>query len=182
MNKEKFIDWPYFIGLMLVPIVVVGLLFLYAKIDELTRYDPAFFTEEFRERYHSPGMIAIELEPILREGDVDSIRELLGTRRGLKKLEARPDLILVFLLEADEKYFHYLYFDISDYNRVIQYIREWNGRFVASKMDLYYYMESGQWKVIAGPIAAAWWSLVLVFTAGVYVYRRTRTARQKMYG
>lgn len=182
MNKEKYIDWPYFIGLMLVPVIVVGILFLYAKIDELTRYDPAYFTEEFRERYHSPGMVAIALEPILREGDEDSIRELLGTRRGLKKLEARPDLILVFLLEADEKYFHYLYFDIRDYNRVMEYIREWNGRFVASKMDLYYYMDSGQWKVIAGPLAAAWWSLVIVFTAGVYVYRRTRIARQKMYG
>lgn len=94
---------------MLVPVVVVGLLFLYAKIDEMTRYDPAFFTEEFRDIYHSPGMVAIALEPILREGDVDSIRELLGTRRSLKRIEARPDLILVFLLEADEKYFHYLF-------------------------------------------------------------------------
>ncbi|HEY45544.1 MAG: hypothetical protein AMJ88_12400 [Anaerolineae bacterium SM23_ 63] len=182
MNKEKYIDWPYFIGLMLVPIVVVGLLFLYAKINELTRYDPAYFTEEFLERYHSPGMVAIALEPILREGDVDSIRELLGTRRGLNKLEARPDLILVFLLEADEKYFHYLFFDSSDYNRVLQYIRKWNGRYVLSRMDLYYYMDSGQWKVFAGPLAAAWWSLVIVVTVGVVAYRRTKIARIKMYG
>ena len=182
MNKEKYIDWPYFVGLMLVPFVVVGLLFIYAKIDEMTRYDPAFFTEEFLEKYSSPGPVAIALEPILREGDVDSIRELFGTRRGLIKLEARPDLIFVFLLEADEKYFHYLYFDSSNYNRVLQYIREWNGRYVLSRMDLYYYMDSGQWKVIAGPLAAAWWSLVIVVTAGVFVYRRTRTARMKMYG
>ena len=182
MNKEKYIDWPYFVGLMLVPIVVVALLFVYAKIDERTRYDPAFFTKEFRDLYHSPGMVAIALEPILREGDVDSIRELLGTRKGLKEIEARPDLILVFLLEADEKYFHYLFFDSSDYNRVLQYIREWNGRYILSRMDLYYYMDSGQWKVIAGPLAAAWWSLVIVVTAGIYVYRRTRASRQKMYG
>lgn len=181
MKKEKLIDWPYFFGLMLVPVVVVGLLFLYAKIDEMTRYDPAFFTEEFRDIYHSPGMVAIALEPILREGDVDSIRELLGTRRSLKRIEARPDLILVFLLEADEKYFHYLFFDSSDYNRVMQYIREWNGRYVLSRMDLYYYMDSGEWKVIAGPLVAAWWSLVIVVTAGVIVYRRTRISRQKMY-
>jgi hypothetical protein len=182
MNKEKYIDWPYFVGLMLVPIVIVGLLFVYAKIDERIRYDPAFFTEEFRDLYHSPGMVAIALEPILREGDVDSIRELFGTRRGIKRIEARPDLIFVFLLEADEKYFHYLYFDSSDYNRVLQYIREWNGRYVLSRMDLYYYMDSGQWRVIAGPLAAAWWSLVIVFTAGVYAYRRTRAARREMYG
>jgi hypothetical protein len=181
MNKEKYIDWPYFVGLMLVPIVVVALLFVYAKIDERIRYDPAFFTEEFRDLYHSPGMVAIALEPILREGDLDSIRELLGTRKGLKEIEARPDLILVFLVEADEKYFHYLFFDSSDYNRVLQYIREWNGRYVLSRMDLYYYMDSGQWKVIAGPLAAAWWSLVIVVTASIYVYRRTKASSLKMY-
>jgi hypothetical protein len=182
MNKEKYIDWPYFVGLMLVPIVIVGLLFVYAKIDERIRYDPAFFTEEFRDLYHSPGMVAIALEPILREGDVDSIRELFGTRRGIKRIEARPDLIFVFLLEADEKYFHYLYFDPTDYNRVMQYIRKWNGRYVLSRMDLYYYMDSGQWRVIAGPLATAWWSLVIVVTVGVFVYRRTKVTRQKMYG
>jgi hypothetical protein len=182
MNKEKFIDWPYVVGLILVPLIVVGLLFLFAKIDEMTRYDQALFTEEYKELYHSPGMVAIALEPILREGDVDSIRPLLGTRRGLNRIEARPDLILVFLLDSDEKYFHYLFFDPSDYNRVMQYVREWNGRYVLSRMDLYYYMDSGQWKVLAGPLAAAWWSLVLVVTAGIYVFRRTRSMRQRLYG
>ncbi|HEY42916.1 MAG TPA: hypothetical protein G4O11_02930 [Anaerolineae bacterium] len=181
MDKKRIIDWPYFIGLMLVPVIIVAILFLYAKIDELTRYDPAYFTEEYLERYPSPGMVAIGLEPVLREGDEDAMQELLGTRRGIKSIEARPDLILVFLLEADEKYFHYLYFDASDYNRVLQYIKKWNGRYIASKMDLYYYMDSGQWKVVAGPLAFAWWSLVIVFTAGVFVYRRSRAAQQKRY-
>jgi hypothetical protein len=181
MSKKRTIDLPYFIGLMLVPVVIVAILFLYAKIDELIRYDPAYFTEEYQELYPSPGMVAIALEPVLREGDEDAMKELLGTRRGIKRIEARPDLILVFLLEADGKYFHYLYFDASDYNRVLQYIKKWNGRYIASKMDLYYYMDSGQWKVVAGPLAVAWWSLVLVVTAGVFVYRRTKAARQHMY-
>jgi len=90
-------------------------------------------------------------------------------------------LLLIFLLSVDGDYFQYLYFNADDYNRVVQYVTEVGGRYVASEPDLYFYMDSGRWLGVAGPIATTWWILVTVFTAGVLVYRRTAVSRQKMY-
>lgn len=181
MKKERYIDWPYFIGLMFVPVIVVVILFLYTKIDEINRYDEAFFTEEYAEVYHSPGMVAIDLEVALRDGDVALMNELVGTRRRIASLEPRPDLILVFLIDSDETYYHFLLFDKSNYNRVLQYVKEENGRYIAAKRDLFFLMDSGQWKLTATPLAVAWWSLVLVVTFSIYVYRRMRVVRRDLY-
>lgn len=182
MKQTKIIDWPYFIGLMLLPAIVVALLFLYTAIEESFRYDPAYFTDEFLARYDTPGSVAIALEPVLREGDEEMMAELLGINRSPRDIKARPDLILTFMIDSDEVYFHYLYFDASDYNRLIQYVKKQNGRYITSEMDLHFYIKSGQWKVVAGPVAAAYWSLVITLTIGVYAYRRMRIAREKMYG
>jgi len=126
--------------------------------------------------------VAIALEPVLREGDEEMMAELLGINRSPRDIKARPDLILTFMIDSDEVYFHYLYFDASDYNRLIQYVKKQNGRYITSEMDLHFYIKSGQWKVVAGPVAAAYWSLVITLTIGVYAYRRMRIAREKMYG
>ena len=182
MEKTKLIDWPYFLGLMLVPFIVIASLFLYTAVEEFIRYDPAYFTDAFLDLYDTPGSVAIALEPVLRNGDEVMMAELLGLRRSPQTVEPRPDLILTFMIASDEVYFHYLYFDASDYNRVIQYVKKQDGRYITAEMDLHYYIKSGQWKVVAGPLVAAYWSLVITLTAGIYVYRRMRVVRQKMYG
>ncbi|MGH2619546.1 MAG: hypothetical protein ACRDHG_03095 [Anaerolineales bacterium] len=181
MNKKRLIDWQYVFGLLLLPIAVVLVLHGVRAVQELTRYEEAYFTEAYLNRYETPGSVAIELEQALRQGDHQLMAGLVGTRRGPAPIEPRPSLIYVFLLSVEGDYFQYLYFTADDYNRVVQYVTEVRGRYVASEPDLYFYMDSGRWRGVAGPIAISWWILVSVFTAGVWVYRRTVASRQRMY-
>ena len=181
MNKKRLIDWPYVIGLLLLPVAVVLVLHGVKAFQALTRYDAAYFTEEYLNRYETPGSVAIDLEQALRQGDSQLMAGLIGTKRGPAPIVPRPSLIYVFLLSVDGDYFEYLYFNADDYSRVVQYVTEVRGRYVASEPDLYYYMDSGRWREVAGPVAISWWILVAVFTAGVMVYRRTAISRQKMY-
>ena len=181
MNKKRLIDWPYVIGLLLLPIAVVLVLHGVRAVQEATRYDEAYFTEEYLRRYETPGSVAIDLEQALRHGDSQLMAGLVGTRGGPAPIEPRPSLIYVFLLSVDGDYFQYLYFNADDYNRVVQYVTEVGGRYVASEPDLYFYMDSGRWLGVAGPIATTCWILVTVFTAGVLVYRRMAVSRQEMY-
>lgn len=180
-KDRRMVDWPYVIGLIALPVVVVVFIYGVTRVQELARYDPAYFTSEFLERYESPGSVAIGLERALREGDRQLMDELLGTRRGSPPLEPRPSLIFVFLLDREGGYFQYLYFNSIDYHRVIQYVKEQDGRYVASLADLYFYMDSGRWSEVAAPIAATWWILVVVYTAATYVYRRMAAARKEMF-
>jgi len=181
MNKKRLIDWPYVIGLLLLPIVVVMILFGVRAIQGVTRYDEAYFTEAYLSRYETPGSVAIDLEQALRSGDSRLMSELVATRGGPAPIVPRPSLIYVFLLSVDGDYFQFLYFNADDYNRVVQYVTEVRGRYVASEPDLYFYMDSGRWRGVAGPIATTWWILVIVFTAGVFVYRQMGVSRQRMY-
>ena len=97
-------------------------------------------------------------------------------------MEARPDLIYTFMIDLDDVYFHYLYFETRSYRRDMRYVKERDGRFIASETDLYFYMDSGQWRKLAGPLAAIWWILVIVFTTAVYVDRRMAAIRKSMFG
>jgi hypothetical protein len=181
MNKKRLIDWPYVIGLLLLPIAAVLVLQGIRAVQEQTRYDEVYFTGDYLSRYETPGSVAIDLEQALRHGDSQLMAELVGTRSGPAPIVPRPSLIYVFLLSVDGDYFQYLYFNADDYNRVVQYVTEVRGRYVASEPDLYFYMDSGRWRGVAGPIAMSWWILVTVFTAGVLAYRRMAVSRQQMY-
>jgi len=181
MNKKRLIDWPYVIGLLLLPIAVVLVLHGVRAVQEQTRYDEAYFAEEYLNQYETPGSVAIDLEQALRHGDSQLMAALVGTRSGPAPIVPRPSLIYVFLLSVDGDYFQFLYFNADDYNRLVQYVTEVRGRYVASEPDLYFYMDSGRWRGVAGPIAISWWILVSVFTAGVLVYRRMAVSRQLMY-
>ena len=182
MKKDKHIDWPYFSGLILIPVVVVAFLFIISVVQGLFRYDPAYFTEEYRARYDTPGSVAVDLERALQDGDENLMEELLGTRHSPKTMPARPDLVLTVMVSSSDKYFHYLYFETRSYRRDMRYVKERDGRFIASETDLYFYMDSGQWRKLAGPLAAIWWILVIVFTTAVYVYRRMAAVRKSMFG
>lgn len=180
-QPRRYVDWPYVLGLVLLPVAGMLVLFGVVLIQSLSRFDPAYFTAPYLERFASPGAVAIELEQALRLGDQQLMAELLATRREPGPMEPRPALIFTFLLGIDGDYFRYLYFDSSNYNRVIQYVTERDGRYVVSEPDLYYYIDSGRWTTVAAPVAATWWILVIVYTIATYVYRRTAAARRRMY-
>lgn len=181
MRARRLIDWPYVFGLLSLPAVIVGLLFAIYFIQAATRYDPTFFTGEYLISYETPGSVARALEPALRNGDETRMHALLGTKRPPAPMEPRPELIFALLYDVDDEYFHYLYFDASDYTREIQYVREHEGRYIASRSDLFFYMDSGEWTAVAGPIALTWWVLVIVFTAGVFFYRYMARVRERRY-
>lgn len=179
--ERRYVDWPYVIGLVLLPVLAVILLFGINAIQGLSRFDPQYFTPTYLERYDNPGAVAIALEQALREGDRQLMAELLATRRGPEAMQPHPSLIFIFLLGIEGDYFEYLYLNTSDYNRVIQYVAQQDDRYVASEADLHYYLDSGRWTTVAAPIAATWWILVAVYTAATYVYRRMAAARRRMY-
>lgn len=179
--QRRYVDWPYVLGLVALPVVVVLLLFGIKQIQELTRFDPAYFTDSYLERYESPGSVAIALENGLRDGDEQLMAELLATRSGPGTIDPQPSLIFIFLLGIDGEYFQYLYLNTSDYTRVIQYVKQHQGRYVATGADLYFYIDSGRWTGVAAPISATWWILVAVYTAATYVYRRMAAVRQRMF-
>lgn len=182
MERDRLIDLPYVIGLVLVPLLVVGALFMVKGIQELTRWERVYFQEEYLERYESPGAVALDLESALRTGDTRLMAELRGTGRQPETLEARPRLTFIFLLGIDGDYFHYLYFNTDNYHRLVQHVKPRGERYVTVEEGLYYYMDSGQWVEVAAPLAATWWILTIVFTGGVYVYRLTARSRSRMYG
>jgi hypothetical protein len=180
-SRRKLIDWPYVAGLLITPVVTVAILFMISFIQGATRYDPAYFAGEYLTRYETPGSVARALEIALRVGDEQLMGELLGTKSGATDIEPRPRLIFALLYDVNEKYYHYMYFDASDYTRHMQYVKEHDGRYIASQADLFFYMDSGQWRSVAGPIAVTWWVLVIVFTAGVYFYRSMARVREERY-
>jgi hypothetical protein len=182
MTSPRLIDWPYVIGLMLLPVVLVAVLLLAGKLQQIGRYDPAYFSPVYQDRYDTPGTILTDVEAALHDGDQQLMNELLATRKGSRPLTARPEVGFVFMAGEQGDYLEYLFLDRQNYSRVIQYVREEDGRYIAAEADFYFYMDSGMWVDVAGPLAASWWILVLLFTGGVYLYRRLAVVRLAMWG
>ena len=183
VKPKRLIDWPYVIGLLLLPIFLVLIAFLVSWIQGASRWDPAFFTQDYLDQYEAPGSVAIDLERALREADETLLRQLQGTKRAESVPEPRPQLIYALLWEVDGEYFDYLYFDASTYRRLIQHVRMIQGRYVVVPENLYYYMNSGNWLQVISPLAITWWILVLLFTVMTLVYRymeRWRHQRDEM--
>ena len=182
MTDKKLIDWRFVIGLLLLPGAFLLVLFAIKIVQDFTRYDDSYFTEEYRARYETPSSVAFALEGALREADPELMTELLGTRPGPGPMEPRPSLIYTFLLDTEGDYFQYLYFNADDYHRLVQYVKAENGRYVASEAGLYFYMDSGRWQQVAGPLIAGWWILVIVATGVLYIYRYMARVRESRYG
>ena len=181
MKEKRIMDWPFVIGLLLLPIALLVVMFAIKFIQDFTRYDDSYFTEEYLEQYETPSSVAFALEGALRDADEELMKDLLGTNAGPEPMEPRPSLVYVFLLDKVGDYFHYLYFNQDDYHREVQFIKEENGRYVASEDDLYFYIDSGRWQEVAGPLVATWWLLMIVGTGVMYTYRYMARVRESRY-
>ena len=181
MTSRRVIDWPYVIGLLMLPLFLAGALLLAGELLQLRRYEPAYFTPEYQRLYPTPDAVLYGLETALRDGNQKLMDELLASRKGSHPLAPRPRISFVFLSGALGDYTEYLFLDLKDYSRVVQYVRPQGGRYLAAEADFYFFMDSGKWVEVAGPLAALWWLLLLVFTAGIYVYRKLAAVRQAMW-
>ena len=182
VEEVKLISWRRLFALLLLPLLVLAVMVVVTIVQGLTRYDPQYFTDEYLQRYDTPGSVARALEQALRAGDEELMEELLATRSGPRLMEARPRLIFSLLLDVEQDYFNYLYFDAENYHRVSQYVKEHNGRYIASETDFYYYFDSGGWRRAAGPLIVTWWIIVLLAFTGTYIYRRNMLYRHRRFG
>ena len=182
MKTRKLIDWPYVIGLLLLPIVLVGIFLLVAWILSVTRYDPAFFSDAYQERYAFPNPLLTDLENSLRDGDGALLAELQGTRQIPSNPEKLANLRFLIFWDTHGKYTDYLFMDMKNYHRYLQHLRIVNGRYVRVPDGAYYLADSGRWKTTFGPLAVVYWLLVILFTLGVWIYRSMSAYREKVFG
>ena len=109
------------------------------------------------------------------------MRSLQGTRRITANFEPRPRLIFAVLYSLDGGYFNYLYVDARTFERVIQHVKEIDGRYVVVPENLYYYIDSGRWQAIFGPLLLTWWTVVVVATGALWIYRITARTRRELF-
>jgi len=182
MKLRKLVDWPYVIGLLLLPFFIMGIFLLLAFIQDMTRYNRHFFSPEFRERYAVPNGVITDLENALRSADSELLSEIQGTRSVPEQLIPNPNLRFMIMLEADGKYFDYLFMDTTNYQRFPQHLKQVNGRYVRVPEGLYYLVDSRKWVSTFFPLAAIWWLIVILFTTGVWFFRVMAAYRRKQFG
>lgn len=182
MKTQKTIDLPYVIGLLLLPVLLVGLFLLAGWIIGLVRYNPAYFTEEYQKRYAFPSPLLSDLEDALRSGDGKLLAQLQGTRRIPSDLENMPNLRFLIFTDSQDEYSNFLFMDMKNYRRYIQHLRLVKGRYVRVPEGIYYLADSGSWKRTFGPLAVVYWLILIIFTLGVWIYRSMAEYRQKLFG
>jgi hypothetical protein len=175
------VRFRWFLFVIAVPFVLLGLVVLAVKIYGLVRYDPGYFETPYLERYTTPGDVARALEGALQSDDRPLLAELQGLRWPAEFTTA-PSMIFVMLWERTDRYFTYLFFDMQTYERHPHYFEEVQGRWVVSPADVYYYVHSGAWKRVFYPLATVWWLLGAVAIGGVWVFRASERMRARLYG
>lgn len=166
----------------MLPLVIAGSYILFVHIQALFRYDNAYFTPQYQKRYDAPSTVAVELEKIIRTGDFGALAEITGLRKRINPPKPDPNIRLTVLMKVDDAgYFHYLYFDTKTYERSTFYVKKVMGRYVMVPQDAYFYLDSGQWKVVFGPLATIWWVLLGVTMFGLFIYRAAAKFRNSEY-
>jgi len=160
------------ISLFFLPLLLAGLFVMVVRIQGLFRYDPIYFSPEYKKNYSNPSAVAVRIEEGLHTADSALFAELTATRRKFRPPEANPDVHLLILLKVSEEgYYQYLFFDAHTYRRIVYYIKEVSGRWVMAPEDAFYFLDSGDWLVFFTPAAVIWWSVMVVVWVGMGIYR-----------
>lgn len=144
------------------------------------RYDPVYFSEIYAERYPQPGSTALALDQALRTDNRELLAELEGLRWTVP-LDTSPTLNLTVLLESDNRYRYYLYFDTKTYDRYTYAIEKVKDRWVVAPTDAHLYLYSGRWLRIAGPVTVLWWFLEITVLLMRWIFRASARYRESMY-
>lgn len=180
MDKMRpYLNLRRVLAATLLPLVLAGLFVLTVKALGAVRYDAAYFTEEYAEKYDTPGAVARALEGVLQSGDRELLAELQGLRRTVP-FETNPKIIFIMLWERDDRYFTYMYLDMQSLRRYPHYVEKVRGRWVVTPEDAHYYLHSGRWLVVFMPLALVWWVLEIVVILGLLVYRLSARLRGEM--
>lgn len=182
MDKRRLIDWWYVVGLMALPLLFIALILAAGYIQGLIRYNPAYFSGEYLERYAVPSQVLFDLERAIREADGELLAQTQGADDVPQDLEPLPNVRSLIYWDSEGEYSNYMFMDTTNYRRYMQHLKLVEGRYVRVPEGFYYLIDSGGWIDTFGPIAAIWWLVVILFTAGVWVYRYTAALREEMYG
>lgn len=181
MKIRPHLSLRWVLAAALLPLALAALFVLAMQVYGLVRYDPDYFSATYAERYDTPGAVARALERALQSGDRALLAELQGLRWPAA-FEANPDMIFVMLWERDERYISYMYFDVRTHHRHMHYVEQVKGRWVVSPSDPYYYLHSGRWLRVFGPLAVVWWLLEIVVILAAWLFRTSARLRERMYG
>lgn len=180
VKSKRLLNVRLILVVALLPPVAVGLFALAVTLQGISRYDSAYFTGEYVERYSSPGEVARQLEVALQTDDRALLAELQGLHQ-TTTFATGPDIILVMLWERSDRYSTYVYIDMDTLERHSHHVEQVRGRFVASPTDTHYYLYSGQWLKVAGPVATVWWLAGAVAILAMWVSRLSARLREHMY-
>jgi hypothetical protein len=122
------------------------------------RYDPAYFSPSYAERYATPGAAAKDLEFAIQSADQALLAELLG-QRFPARIESSQRTEFVQLWERTDQTVTYLYLDQSTFERRLIAFQQVRGRWVVVPPGPYQYLRSGKWQPLFLPVAATWWLL-----------------------
>jgi hypothetical protein len=182
INFNRIFQWRVFVALCFAPIIIIGLAYGLAWLEGRIRYDPAYFTQEYLERYQTPDRLIRDVEIALNKGDQALMAELQASRFPPGTLQARPNIIYSALLGREGPYLNYLLYDTVTFHRYLAPVKAAGGRYVLVPVGLYYFFDSGRWGSVFIPPAIFWWSFLLVISASIWVYRRLASYRNQLFG
>jgi hypothetical protein len=163
------------------PLALSALFALVVLALSFFRYQPAYFSQIYVERYPQPGSAALALDQALRTANRELLAELEGLRWTVP-LATSPTLNLTVLLETDNRYHYYLYFDTRTYERHTYAVEKVRGRWVVAPPDAHFYLCSGRWLRVAGPVTVLWWFLEITVLLMRWIFRASARYREGMYG
>lgn len=163
-----------------VPLVVAALYILIAALCGLPalRYDPTYFSEDYRRRYDSPSAVVSALEDALQRGDRALMAELQGLRHPWTFVTS-SNVRATILYEANDRYLSYLFWDTRTYDRFPYHVEKVNGRWVVAPQDAQYYLNTGRWRGTWLPLALIWWGVELTVLIAHLIDRIARRWRRE---
>jgi hypothetical protein len=179
---NRIFQWRVFVALCFAPIIIIVLAYGLAWLEGRIRYEPAYFTQEYLERYQTPDQLIRDLEIALNEGDRALMAGLQASRYSPGSLQPRPNIVFSAPLSREGPYINYLFYDTVTFHRYIAPIKWAGGRYVLVPIGLYYFFDSGRWGSVFIPPAVIWWSFLLVITLSIWVYRRLASYRDQLFG
>jgi hypothetical protein len=162
------------------PLVLAALFVLMVIASSYARYEPAYFSQACVDRYSWPGAVALALDQALRADDDELLAELQGLRRPVS-LKTSPTLNMVVMLERDDRYYYYLYFDTETYERHTHAVERVQNRWVVAPPDAYFYLYSGRWIRTAGPVSVLWWLLEVTVLSMRWMFLAAARYRETLY-
>lgn len=173
--KIKVLGWnipvkwlALFVLMALAPLAVTAAYLVIAPMQVGDRFDPAYFTDDYRQKYRDPRQTVSILVEAMRANDQAALAELEGLRNYLP-VPTNPTMEYQLILETNNpRYFRANLFDRETYRGYAFNIGLINGRWVVfPSSDNFYYFDSGQWRAIMLPLSIVWWVveavLIIIF-------------------